>query len=706
MTETIGKITLDYSKYPGADLCLDGLVEDELLELVSTYPASEFPRIIEEKKNWPILYHLSPLRENIVEWIPMDKDAKVLEIGSDCGAITGALSKKAGNVTCVERSKKRSRINAWRHKDCENITIHVGDFKDIERSLDRDFDYIFLIGVKYEQSHIGGESPSLDSLTSLCQHLAHKGRIIIAAPNKYGLKYFAGCKEDSLGTYFGGIENYTEGGDIRTFGRRGLEKIFRACDVEKACFYYPYPDYKFMTALYSDSYLPGKGELSNNLRNFDQDRMVLFDEKRAFDGIVEEGLFSVFSNSYLAVVGEEFPVEYVKYSNDRAKDYVIRTQIGHMPSSSGYEKNILVRKYPLSPEAEEHIKGMALAYENLLERYQGGKLFINQCTLLAENGQLFAQFEYVEGTTLSELMDRCLEADDMEGFRRLFREYVERIGYGEEYPVADYDLVFSNLLVLGDRWTLIDYEWTFDRPISTKELAFRAVYCYLLEDEKTEGKHSVRNKLNLDYIFQELSMTEEEGERYKELEMDFQKFVTGQRRSMTELRDLIGYRLLMPQKWIHRCQDSEQAEQVQIYEDIGDGYAEERSYFIQDAYQGESRMELTIKVNGNVKMLRIDPLMDTCVVKILKMTFNGESIPLQKHGIMVTNGKAAKAANREAAAYLPSIVFPTTDPNINIRIERLHPREENILYARMEVIRLPEAMAQDMAGAVKKNLLS
>lgn len=49
-----------------------------------------------------------------------------------------------------------------------------------------------------------------------------------------------------------------------------------------------------MTTVYSDAYLPGRGELSNNLRNFDRDRMLLFDEKSAFDGIVEEGLFSVF----------------------------------------------------------------------------------------------------------------------------------------------------------------------------------------------------------------------------------------------------------------------------------------------------------------------------------------------------------------------------------------------------------------------------
>ena len=147
VTEQIGKITLDLTHYPGEDLYCDGKVEDELLSIVKDYAQVEYRQIIEEKKSWPILYHLSPLRENIVDWIPMKHTEKVLEVGSGCGAITGALSRKAGEVTCVDLSKKRSMINAYRHAECENVTIHVGNFKDIEPDLPDNFDYIFLIGV-------------------------------------------------------------------------------------------------------------------------------------------------------------------------------------------------------------------------------------------------------------------------------------------------------------------------------------------------------------------------------------------------------------------------------------------------------------------------------------------------------------------------------------------------------------------------------
>ena len=154
-TEVIGKVKLDLTHYPGEDFYCDGEVEDEILEITRNYSAVEYRRIIEERESWPVLYHLSPLRGNIVEWLPITKDMKVLEVGSGCGAITGTLARKAGQVTCVELSGKRSRINAYRHMDADNVTIHVGNFQEIEPDLPCDYDYICLIGVfEYAQAYI------------------------------------------------------------------------------------------------------------------------------------------------------------------------------------------------------------------------------------------------------------------------------------------------------------------------------------------------------------------------------------------------------------------------------------------------------------------------------------------------------------------------------------------------------------------------
>ncbi len=680
--EEIGKIKLDLTLYPGQDLYCDGAVEDELLELVKTYPKEEFPRLIEEKKSWPVLYHLSPLRQNIVDWIPMKEGAKVLEVGSGCGAITGALSRKAGEVTCVELSKKRSLINAYRNQNCENVTIYVGNFTDIEPHLPQDYDYICLIGVfEYGQSYIQGENPYETFLKTLLRHLASEGRLIIAIENKYGLKYFAGCQEDHLGTYFGGIENYKPQDGVRTFGRRGLEKIFEACGVQDYSFYYPYPDYKFMTKLYSDAYLPGKGELSQNICNYDRDRMVLFDETRAFDGLIEEELFSVFANSYLVVLGQAPEVKYVKYSNDRAPEYQIRTQI-----NQDEKGQIFVTKHPLCEEAREHIRSLEAAYDGLRQRYEGSGLLVNDCKLCEENGQLWAAFEYVQGVPLGELLDKRLKKNDLDGFYRLFGEYVKRIGYNNAYPVSDFDMVFSNILVQDDAWTLIDYEWTFGKEVEPVELAYRAVHCYLMEDPG-------RGSLDLERMKKELGITQEQARQYEEQEVEFQKFVTGQRKAMSQIRELVGGRLLTPVKWMEHDLAGGDVLRMQVYEDKGEGYSEERSYFVPEAYRSEHFIETELTVDRQVHMLRIDPAMDSCVVKIHELTWNGTPVPVKSRKMMITNGKIANDR---------SVIFETRDPNINLRVGDLPGQEENKLKVRMEVRRISKDMAEDLAASVKK----
>ena len=164
-----------------------------------------------------------------------------------------------------------------------------------------------------------------------------------------------------------------------------------------------------MTTVYSDARLPRKGELSNNLRNFDRDRMVLFDEKSTYDGLIKDGMFPDFSNSFVVILGGDLPVKYAKYSNDRAAQYQIRTEI-----CADGDGILQVYKYPLTESAKEHVGGMELAFRSLKERYTGGSLQINPCVLKEENGEICACFDFEEGVTLAELMDERLEKEDYE----------------------------------------------------------------------------------------------------------------------------------------------------------------------------------------------------------------------------------------------------------------------------------------------------
>lgn len=303
MTKLAGKVILDDTYYPGEDLYSDGEVEDELLEIVTNYPESAYNQVIAQKKDWAILYHLSHIRGNIVEWLPITKDDTVLEIGSGCGAVTGTLSDKAKKVDCIELSMKRSLINANRNRERDNITIKLGNFQTVEENLTQQYDWITLIGVfEYAQGYIQSDTPYHDFLKKAASHLRPGGHLVVAIENRLGLKYFAGCTEDHTGGLFEGIEGYRNTKGIRTFSRPELEKIMKETGVSEYEFYYPYPDYKLPLSIYSDAYLPKLGELRTNKNNFDRKRLQVFDESQAFDGIIESGLFPQFSNSFLVIM--------------------------------------------------------------------------------------------------------------------------------------------------------------------------------------------------------------------------------------------------------------------------------------------------------------------------------------------------------------------------------------------------------------------
>lgn len=268
----------------------------ELYDIVKQHEVDGYEDIISAKKSYPYLYHLSTIRQNLVDWIPMTKDMRVLERNAECGALTGKLLEKAGAVTCVTEDAETALIVKERCK-AAGERLQVLKAAEFETALAGDgtkYDVILLVGNFYRYK---------DELTKLRGMLAEDGRLIVADANRLGLKYFAGCAEEYRGTYFSSVEGYEDAGEDRQpmccYSRSEYTKLLQAAGFEKPTFYYPYPDYKFPNTIYSDEWLPKQGELGDNRRNFERDRLQLFDELKVYNSLLEEGLFGAFSNSYL-----------------------------------------------------------------------------------------------------------------------------------------------------------------------------------------------------------------------------------------------------------------------------------------------------------------------------------------------------------------------------------------------------------------------
>lgn len=650
----IGKVNIDLSKYSGQDFYSEGEIEDKLLEVAETVDRSEFRKTIENNTSWPYLYHFSRVRENIVSWLPLKKTDKVLEVGAGMGAITNALCQKSGQVTSVDLSLKRSKVNANRNKDMDNLTIKVGNFTDIEADLDNDFDWIMLIGVfEYAISYMGTDNPFEDFLKILMKHLKQEGRLVIAIENRLGMKYFAGCKEDHTCGFFDGIENYHKGGQVRTFSRNGLENIFKKVNITNYHFYYPYPDYKLPNTIFSDKRLPSTGELRDNMRNFDQDRIVLFDETNAYDGMIEEGLFPTFSNSYEVIIGPDVEPEYAKYSMDRDDKYCICTVI---TNENGVKKVI---KAAQTPEASKHINMLNKAYTELCERFHFSKLKINK-VLKYDEENAFIEFEYIDGRTLENILDEKVHAGDKEGFIKLFEQFRELVHYNDDYPVYDSDMIFSNIIIKDDEWTLVDYEWVNFTKGSAHEIVYRAINNYLLPGNE-------RN------IIKEWIDTENEFD-----ENLFQERIIGNNKVMSTIRHEIGKGVYSLDYITDRVAGLNM--RVQIYEDSGNGFSEDNSYFTEYKKNGPDVL-VEAKLKNSLKALRIDPGDKPARIYVNQISLNDTVITDRVIGSLKNGCLNPKNVIQKDNV----IIYKKADPHFRINLKGLDFKDGDILKINMRV---------------------
>jgi hypothetical protein len=164
--------------------------------------------------------------------------------------------------------------------------------------------------------------------------------------------------------------------------------------------------------------------------------------------------------------------------------------------------------------------------------------------------------------------------------------------------------------------------------------------------------------------------------------------------SMPQLREMIGGSIFSPLKWMGRVNEAAGKDRIQIYEDTGEGYREEQSYFVQDAYVGENSIELELSVSGDVHHLRIDPAMDSCVCRIREFTVNGEAVTLFDRKVITINGRLAG----------DTMVFADPDPNINLHLDRLEKKASNRIWLSMELTRLDSALCRDLENELRKKI--
>lgn len=396
--------------YKNEDLYSDGEVEDFIIKIIAENRPEDYSNAVYEQFNWPIYYHLSPLRKNILNWYKFKPDSSVLEIGCGMGAITSVLCDECKDVTAVELSRKRATATLLRCREKENLEIIVGNLNDIE--FDKKFDYITLIGVlEYQGTYTESTNPYMDFLVKIKQLLKPDGKLLVAIENQYGLKYWCGMPEDHVGIPFEGINQYrdVERG-VRTFSKTALDTLIKESGFHNTYFYYPYPDYKLPTVIYSQDVLPSKKDTVNseNFRGYSSagENTLIANEKNLYMDIVENHVFEFFTNSFLVECSDSSQlgeITFARLTSERKEQYRMATR---------FTRDSTVEKKPLTMLcAQTHVRQL---FKNVNILKQAG---IKIVEYRADNGMVVS--DYIEKPLLEDVILNALKEGNTDEIYRL-----------------------------------------------------------------------------------------------------------------------------------------------------------------------------------------------------------------------------------------------------------------------------------------------
>lgn len=531
--------------------------------------SEDYTKVLQEDTRWDVFYHLSELRTSLLQWFDFKREANILEVGGEFGALTGLLCDKCDQVTTIENSLFRAEAISKRYAHRTNLDIYAGDLDEIH--LDRKFDYIVLVG----QMELVGKGSSdrtvyVRYLEKLRAMLNENGKILMAVENRYGVRYFSGAPEPHTGKVFDGINRYPQGTKGYSFSRQEIKDIVCLAGFDNHKFYYPLPDYKLPQLIYSEAYLPEKNLQERLIPYYLNSDSLLAYENDLYDDLIDNQVFEFFSNSFLIECSQNKDFDSVIYaaiSGDRGKENGFATTI----HSHG-----TVKKTPLYEEGRQ---SAARLYDNMMELKARGLNIVAHDRI---NESLI--MPYITSRTLSNYLKSIVRTDP-DQFRGMFdRLYEQILASSDEVPrhlnalcnednaeldwgiileKAFLELIPLNSFYENDKIVFYDQEFVkLNYP--AKYIMFRALhYMYIFAPyaEKYVSLKSMKEKYGLTTLWHLLLQEEERfltDVRKRETHRHFYEWTRIDRRKMKDNAETLGTR----QKDTERYEVSETMQKI------------------------------------------------------------------------------------------------------------------------------------------------
>ena len=507
-------------------------IDKEIQMFLQSY-GKDIQKALSDNKRLDYLYALSEQRELLLEWYEFKPQARLLQVGADYGAMTGVFCRSVAQETVLDEEREALKTVELRYPERKNFICWQDSLVSYAQKShpDEKFDYVVIAGTL--------EEPYEDNIRAAKFLLKPDGILIVASANALGVKYWAGASHEP-----------------NALTKRQLERLLCEGADTEVRFYYPMPDYRTPIHIYSDGYLPQKGDLTRVIPAYDYPRYQMINMGEGFDAVCEDGLFDLYANSYLVFwsrnprsLEKNNNQVYIKYNKTRKESFQLKTCICQKTAESLGEDGFFVEKEALSPEGTGHIRSFKEKYEKLTKQHRILKVAEPQY----QEGRNAVLFPYLRGCTWAqrlgeeisggrmplEALTRAMEQIyDIEPDSRskfvLTGEFSEVFGQnltevelalaGQDMAcaVSNIDALFENILLTEEGSYCLDYEWVFAFPVPEHFVKYRILYYFY------EQYSSLMGRVRLETILASFGITAEMIQIYEKMEASFQNYVHGE----------------------------------------------------------------------------------------------------------------------------------------------------------------------------------
>lgn len=220
------------------------------------------------RHSYEFLHHIitDETRNDFSTLLPISPDATVLDLGAGWGTTSCHFAQRAKRVISLDGTFDRTlfiqnRITQDKVDNIHTVCTNILDKPFMENS----FDVVLLNGVL---EWVGTSLPDLDpreaqlaTLKEVRRILKPEGALYIGIENSHGYRYIMGGMDDHTALFHIGYHTREKASEVRfkhqkkrydtyTYDMTGYGELLEEAGFGSMDFYYPYPDYKWVNALF------------------------------------------------------------------------------------------------------------------------------------------------------------------------------------------------------------------------------------------------------------------------------------------------------------------------------------------------------------------------------------------------------------------------------------------------------------------------